>query len=119
LQAQLAIEWSTGARVFSGLYGVRLCDVILAKGREQIIFRPTKNGQDVAAVLDPTAVAVLKDLKWRGRLHERETPLFLTIAAAYTDNGRAGGDRPGDTGSVSILTLGILAGLGRFQELGI
>jgi hypothetical protein len=31
-------------------------------------------------IWDRTAVAVLKDyLKWRGNLHQRETPLFLTF----------------------------------------
>jgi len=65
--------------VSSVLYGVRLCDLILAKGREQIIFRATKNGEDVCAALDASTVVVLKEyLKWRGRLHDREAPLFLT-----------------------------------------
>src|SRR5262249_7846697 len=93
LRAQLAVEWATGARVSSVLFGVRLCDLILGKGREQIIFRGTKNGDDVAAALNPTAVRVLKDyLKWRGKLHDREAPLFLTWRRKpYGDNGRSGG----------------------------
>lgn len=93
LRAQLAVEWSTGARVSSVLYGVRVCDVILAPGREQIIFRDTKNGDDVAAALHPTAAEILREYaEWRGRLHEREQPFFLTFKRKpYVDNGRATG----------------------------
>jgi hypothetical protein len=81
------------SRVSSILYGVRLCDLNLGKGREQIIFRGTKNGEDVTAALNPTAVAILKDyLNWRGKLSDREAPLFLTYRRKpYTDNGRAYG----------------------------
>lgn len=93
LRAQLAVEKTTGARVSSVLYGVRMCDLILAKGREQIIFRKTKNGEDVCAALDGTSAGILKDyLKWRGWLHDREAPLFLTPRRKpYTFNGRDGG----------------------------
>jgi hypothetical protein len=93
IRAQLAVERSTGARVSSILYAARVCDLILAKGREQITFPATKNGEDVHAALDPTAVAILKEyLKWRGKLHDREAPLFLTFRRQpYTDNGKAGG----------------------------
>jgi hypothetical protein len=92
-RAQLAVEKATGARVSSILYGVRLCDLILAEGRARIVFRGTKNGEDVSAALDPTAVAILKDyLKWRGHLTDREAPLFLTHRRKpYTFNGRNGG----------------------------
>jgi hypothetical protein len=70
-----------------------VCDLILAKDREQITFPNTKNGEDVHAVLDQTAAGVLKDyLKWRGKLHDREAPLFLTYRRKpYVDNGRAWG----------------------------
>jgi len=79
MRAQLAIEYATGSRVSSNLYGVRLCDLNLGKGREQITFRGTKNGEDVTAALNSTAVSILKDyLKWRGMLHDREAPLLLT-----------------------------------------
>lgn len=93
IRAQLAVERSTGARVSSILYAARVCDLILAKGREQITFPATKNGEDVHAALDPTAVGVLRDyLKWRGKLHDREAPLFLTFRRQpYADNGKAGG----------------------------
>jgi molybdopterin-binding protein len=93
IRAQLAVERATGARVSSIIYAARVCDLILAKGREQITFPATKNGEDVSAALDPTAVAVLKDyLKWRGKLHDREAPLFLTYRRQpYADNGKAGG----------------------------
>jgi hypothetical protein len=93
LRAQLAVEWSTGARVSSVLYGVRICDVILAPGRESIIFRDTKNGEDVAAALHPSAAAILRDYAaWRGNLRDREQPFFLTYKRQpYADNGKAGG----------------------------
>jgi site-specific recombinase XerD len=93
VRAQLAVERSTGARVSSILYAARVCDLILAKGREQITFPATKNGEDVHAALDSTAIAVLREyLKWRGKLHDREAPLFLTFRRQpYTDNGKAGG----------------------------
>lgn len=93
LAAQLVTEWSTGARVSSILYGCRLCDLILAPGREQITFHETKNGRPVTAALHPFAAAKLGEyLEWRGRLHDREGPLFLTHAKLpYTDNGKAGG----------------------------
>jgi integrase len=80
IRAQLAVEWSTGARVSSVLYAARVCDLILARSREQITFPGTKNGEDVTAALAPTAVAILNEyLAWRGNLHDREAPLFLTF----------------------------------------
>jgi len=81
LKAQIWTEWSTGARVSSILHGCRLCDLILAPGREQITFHDTKNGQTVTAHLHPIAVEALRQyLSWRGNLHDREGPLFLTDA---------------------------------------
>jgi site-specific recombinase XerD len=93
LRAQLAVQYATGARVSSILYGVRLCDLNLGEGREQITFRGTKNGEDVTAALNSSAVAILKDyLQWRGKLADREAPLFLTYRRKpYADNGRAYG----------------------------
>jgi Phage integrase family len=93
IRAQLAVERCTGARVSSVIYAARVCDLILAKGREQLTFPQTKNGEDVPAVLDRTAVAILKDyLKWRGNLHDRLAPLFLTYKRVpYVFNGRAYG----------------------------
>lgn len=93
IRAQLAVERATGARVSSIIYAARVCDLILAKGREQITFPATKNGEDVHAALDATAIAVLKDyLKWRGNLHDREARLFLTYRRQpYTDNGKSSG----------------------------
>jgi hypothetical protein len=38
LRGQMAIKWSTGARVSSLIYGCRLCDYLAAEGREQIPF---------------------------------------------------------------------------------
>lgn len=93
LAAQLVTEWSTGARVSSILYGCRVCDLILAPGREQITFHDTKNGEPVIAALHPYAAEKLAEyLQWRGRLHDREGALFLTERRKpYTDNHRAGG----------------------------
>jgi len=91
VRAQLAVEWSTGARVSSVLHGCRVCDLILAPGRSQITFHDTKNGTSVTAALHPAAVRVLEDyLAWRGRLHDREAPLFLTpLRRPYKDVGGA------------------------------
>ncbi len=93
LRAQLATEWSTGARVSSVLYGARICDVHLAPGRETIVFRETKNGEDVTAALHPSTAAILREYaEWRGGLHDREQPFFLTYRRRpYVDNGRDGG----------------------------
>ncbi len=78
IRAQLAAEWSTGARVSSILHGCRLCDLIMAPGREQITFHDTKNGETVHAALHPAAIPILTEyLEWRGRLHDRDGPLFL------------------------------------------
>jgi len=91
LRAQLAVEWSTGARVGSVLHGCSLADLILAPGREQITFHDTKNGESVTAALHPSVVPILEEyLAWRGRLNDRTGPLFLTPRKlAYSD--RAGG----------------------------
>jgi len=93
IRAQLAVERCTGARVSSVIYAARVCDLILAKGREQLTFPQTKNGEDVPAVLDRTSVVILKEyLKWRGDLHDRLAPLFLTYKRVpYVFNGRAYG----------------------------
>lgn len=79
LRAQIAVELSTGGRVSSVLHGCRLCDVILAEGREQITFHDTKNGDMVTAALHPRAAEELRSyLAFRGNLHDREGALFLT-----------------------------------------
>jgi hypothetical protein len=93
LKAQIAMEWTTGGRVSSLLYGCRLCDYNAAEGRESITFHKTKNGDDVAAHVHPWAAAIMREyLAWRGRFHEREGPLFLTDRRLpYTDNGKAWG----------------------------
>lgn len=89
LKAQMAVEWSTGARVSSILHGCRLCDVILAEGREQITFHNTKNGQPVTASLHPFAARAIADyLEVRGNLHDREGPLFLTDEGKPYSPGR-------------------------------
>ena len=77
LKPQLWTEWSTGARVSSILHGCALSDVNLAPGREQITFRDTKNGDTVTAVLHSRAAQAIREyLEIRGRLHDREGPLF-------------------------------------------
>jgi len=79
LKGQMAIMWSTGARVSSILYGCRVCDYLAAEGREQITFHDTKNGHPVNAAVHPWAAALMREyLAWRGHLEDRETALFLT-----------------------------------------
>jgi len=79
LAAQMWAEWSTGARVSSILHGCSLSDLILAPGREQITYHNTKNGETVTSHLHPLAAEALREyLKVRGRLHDRDGPLFLT-----------------------------------------
>ena len=47
--------------------------------RRQIVFHDTKNGDDVVAQLHPATVPVLEEyLCWRGNLHRRNEPLFVT-----------------------------------------
>lgn len=78
-RGQAAAMWSTGARNSSVLHGARVCDLILAPGREQITFRTTKNDDDVTASLHPAAAEILRDyMKWRGGWNDRDAPLFLT-----------------------------------------
>ena len=73
------MHWSSGARVSSLIYGCRLCDYLAAPGREQITFHDTKNGRRVEAAVHPWAAANMAEyLAWRGRLADREAPLFLT-----------------------------------------
>lgn len=79
LKGQIAIEWATGGRVSSVLYGCRVCDYIPIPGREQITFHDTKNGEPVTAAVHPVAAKLMRDyLEWRGDLHDREAPLFVT-----------------------------------------
>jgi len=93
LRAQFAVEHATGARVSSIIYGCRLCDLVLAPGRERVTFHNTKPNISVTATLTDFAVRELKEyLKWRGKLDDREGPLFLThLKEPYTDNKKAGG----------------------------
>jgi site-specific recombinase XerD len=93
LRAQLYTEWSTGGRVSSVLFGCRLCDLILAPGRNQITFHDTKNGETVTAHLHPAAAEVLAEyLEYRGALDHRESPLFLTqLNRPYSTRGRERG----------------------------
>lgn len=95
LKPQLWTEWSTGQRV-SAVLRVRLCDVLLAQGREQVEFGKTKTGEPVVASLHPAAGQALRDyLKIRGRLWDREGPLFLTKAGKpyKTENELSGHNR--------------------------
>lgn len=93
LRPQLAVEWSTGARVSSILLGCRICDAVLAHGRGQITFHDTKNGDSVAAALhDWTVDVVLEYLKRRGPVRDREAPLFATPGGKpYSRRGHEAG----------------------------
>ncbi len=95
MAAQLAVEWSTGARVSSILYGCRFCDLHLATGREQITFHDTKTGEPVTASLHPWAAQILRGyIEWRGVPKNRESALFLTHRMRpYSDNGKAYGNQ--------------------------
>jgi hypothetical protein len=102
LMGQMVAEWSTGARVSSILFGCRLCDLVLAPGREQLQFNDTKNGEPVVAAIHPWAAMKLRQyIEWRGDLHDREAPLFVTPRVdprtkkklAYSERGR--GDHGG------------------------
>jgi hypothetical protein len=95
LKPQLWVEWSTGQRV-SAVLRLRLRDAVLAPGREQVTFGTTKTGEPVTASLHPAAGAALRDyIKVRGRLWDRDGPLFLTHhGKAYkTENDLSGHNR--------------------------
>ncbi len=65
------------------LHVIRLCDVILAAGRESVTSHVSKNGEPITAALHPTAAnAIRAYLETRGNLSEREVPLFLTPRGA-------------------------------------
>jgi site-specific recombinase XerD len=79
LAGQMAAFWATGGRVKSVLHQCRLCDYVAAEGREQLTFQTTKNGDPVVAAFHPAAARVMRRyLEWRGKLWDREGPLFLT-----------------------------------------
>lgn len=95
LRPQLYVEWSTGQRV-SAVLKTRLRDVMLAPGREQISFDRTKTGEPVFASLHPAAAQAVREyLERRGRLWDRDGPLFLTRAGKpyETGNGLSGHNR--------------------------
>jgi site-specific recombinase XerD len=95
LKPQLWVEWSTGQRV-SAVLATKLGAVLLAPGREQITYERTKNGETVTASLHPSAAEAIREyLKKRGRLWDREGPLFLTKAGKpyRTDNQLSGHNR--------------------------
>jgi hypothetical protein len=93
LKGQMAIMWTAGARVSPLLHGCRLCDYLAAEGREQITFHDTKNGDRGTATVHPWAADVMREyLEWRGRLEDREAPLFLTDRRQpYADNNKSWG----------------------------
>lgn len=93
IRAQIAVERATGARASSILFAARVCDLVIGRDRSHITFPATKNGEDVTAALDQTTVRILREyLRWRGKLHDREGPLFLTPAKKpYKYNGKAWG----------------------------
>jgi integrase len=59
LRPQLWMQWSTGQRV-SAVLRVRVCDVVLTPGREQVTFRKTKTGEPVTASLHPAAAEAIR-----------------------------------------------------------
>lgn len=89
LKGVIAAEWSTGGRVSSVLFQCRVCDLVLAPGREKLTFHGTKNGEDVDAALHPWAAERLREyIAWRGVGRDREAPLFLThLKKPYTAAG--------------------------------
>ncbi len=93
LSGQIAMMWTAGQRVSSSLYGCRVCDYVTAPGMEQITFHDTKNGEPVVAAVHPAAALLMERyLAWRGDLHDREAPLFLTHRREpYADNDKAYG----------------------------
>jgi site-specific recombinase XerD len=93
LKPQLAVEWSTGARVSSILFGCRICDAVLVHGRGQITFHDTKNGDSVTSALHDWTVDVVVDyLRRRGTVRDREAPLFVTPSGKpYSRRGHDAG----------------------------
>lgn len=71
--AIMALMMVTGCRVSEAVY-LEIKDVILAKGRERVIFRDTKNGDTYGAPLHGFAVPYIKDAIG-GR---KSGPVFLT-----------------------------------------
>jgi len=69
----LALMAVTGCRVSEAVY-LQISDVILAPGRERVIFRDTKNSETYGASLHPFAVPHI--VKAIGR--HQEGPVFLT-----------------------------------------
>jgi site-specific recombinase XerD len=119
---QLAVEWSTGARVSSVLMGCRLCDLSLAEGREQITFIETKNGQPVTASLHPwTTEKVRAYLERRGRLDDREGPIFLDHRGRPYGSGAKGSRGRNKTGfrNGRAKAVKALIKAGRHQDAGL
>lgn len=70
-----------------------ICDVVLVAGLEQVNFRKTKTGEPVTASLHPAAAEAIRHyLDRRGRLSDREGPLFLTKSGKpYRTDGELSG----------------------------
>lgn len=95
VQAQLAVQWCTGARVSSVLHGCKISDLDLSTpGSETITFHNTKNGDNVEAFLHPYAVGKLRVyLQTRDDLQSRDAPLFLTDRQRPYKEGRGAQNR--------------------------
>ena len=92
LQAQTLYNMQPGRAYRRCFTGCGCVILTLARGASRLL-RGTKNGEDVTAALNSSAIAILQDyLHWRGSLADREAPLFLTYRRKpYADNGRAYG----------------------------
>lgn len=95
-ETQIAVEEATGARVSSVLHGCTLGDLDLTPSRIVLLFRKTKNGDDVPAALPESLRPLLnRYLAWRhrqvraGRVGpDADGPMFLTPKGdPYRDNG--------------------------------
>lgn len=84
----LALMMTTGCRVSEAVY-IKIADVILAEGRERVIFRDTKNDETYGAPIHAFAVPYVA----RAIGCRQEGPVFLTDKGeGYADHeGKSGG----------------------------
>jgi integrase len=107
-KGHLAVMYSAGPRESSILHHCKVCDYDTSPGHEQIVFHDTKNNDDVAAAMHPWSVKLMGEyLEWRGGLHDREAPLFLT------DRRMPYGEEPGKGGSSRHAFRGMVTRAGR------
>lgn len=94
LRPQLALKAVTGCRD-PQLAGLRICDLILAQGRERVIFRDTKNADDDVLPIPGWAGDILRHYFAEHRKGAaREDPAFLThLGRPYRPTGGHWGGR--------------------------